>query len=202
MESGAGDEVFGSEDEEGDAGLFGEIAEAVPGRGGDLAELFERVELEVEDEEREVAIMEEEVGATEGFVGAVAADPEETGTRSRAVGGGVEGVAAVDEGEVFPSSLRYAVASSVQRVRLRFASVFAALRRDKLPWRGVWGLEEFGEDEGEAGGGAGGGEFGESAGGKGGQTRGRMSGSGRRLALMLMRFGKLLPQLLTQGLEV
>jgi hypothetical protein len=99
LESGAGDEVFGGEGEEGGAGLFGEVAETVPGRGGDLAEFFVGVELEIEDEEGEVAVVEEEVGATEGFFGIAAADPEEAGTGSEPVGGGVEGVAPVDEPE-------------------------------------------------------------------------------------------------------
>ncbi len=99
MESCAGDEMFGGEDEEGGSGLFGEIAEAVPGRSGDLAEFFEWVELEVENEEGKVAIVEEEVGTAEGFVGVVAADPEEAGAGGGPVGGGIEGVAAIDESE-------------------------------------------------------------------------------------------------------
>lgn len=41
LKSGAGDEGFGSEEEEGGAGLFGEIAKAVPGGGWDLAEFVE-----------------------------------------------------------------------------------------------------------------------------------------------------------------
>lgn len=97
LEGGGGDEGAGGEGEEGGAGLTGEVAKAVPGGGGDGIEFGGGVELEVEDEEGEVAVAEEEVGAAEGFVGVVATDPEETGAGGGSVGGGVEGVAAVDQ---------------------------------------------------------------------------------------------------------
>jgi hypothetical protein len=150
--------MFGGEDEEGGAGLLGEIAEAVPGRAGDAAEFGERVELEVEDEEGEVAVAQKEVGAAEGLVGLAAADPEEAGTGSGAVGGGVEGVAAVDEGE------RGAING----------------RRGGL-------LKNFGEDKGEAGGGTGGGKLGEGAGGEGRKARGGVNRGGGRFVLMRLR---------------
>lgn len=178
--------MFGSEDEEGDAGLLGEVAEAVPGGGGDFAEFFERVELEIEDEEGEVAIVEKEVGAADGFIGIVTTDPEEAGAGGGAVRGGIEGVAAIDEGE------RGSVQCTVFSIQW---GVFS------IQWRRVlFALEEFGEDEGESGSGAGGREFGEGAGGKGGELRGAANRSGGRFGLM--RFGKLLLQVLAQGLEI
>jgi hypothetical protein len=178
--------VFGSEDEEGDAGLFGEVAEAVPGRGGDLAEFFERIELEVEDEEGEIAIVEKEVGAADGFLGIVAANPKEAGAGGGAVGSGIEGVTPINETERFAGSR---------------GSLFAVLSALLCGEEGSpVMLKEFGEDEGEAGGGAGGREFGEGAGREGGEVRRAANGSWGRFGLM--RFGELLLQLLAQGLEI
>lgn len=178
--------MFGSEDEEGDAGLFGEVAEAVPGRGGDLAEFFERIELEVEDEEGEIAIVEKEVGAADGFLGIVAANPEEAGAGGGAVGRGVEGVASINEAERFAGGR---------------GSIFGFLSALLCGEEGnPVTLKEFGEDEGEAGGGAGGREFGEGAGREGGEMRRAVNGSWGRFGLMC--FGELLLQLLAQGLEI
>ena len=99
LEGGAGDEVAGGEGEEGGAGLAGEVAEAVPGCAGDVLEVAEGIELEVEGEEREVAVAEKEVGATERFIDVAATDPKEAGTGLGTVGGGVEGITSVDEGD-------------------------------------------------------------------------------------------------------
>ncbi len=85
LEGGTGDEMPGREDEEGGAGLSGEVAEAVPGGGGDFAEFFEGVELEIEDEEGKVAVAEEKVGAAERLFGVVATDPKQAGASSGAV---------------------------------------------------------------------------------------------------------------------
>jgi len=98
-EGGAGDEVMRSEGEEGGAGLLGEIAEAIPRGGGNGAELGERGELEVEGEKGKVAIAEKEIGAAEGLLGGVTAEPEETRAGLDTVGARVEGVGSVDEGE-------------------------------------------------------------------------------------------------------
>jgi hypothetical protein len=76
-EVGVGDNFWGGgEGEEGGTGFFGEGAEAVPGAGGDALEFAEGVELEVEEDEGEVAVAEEEVGGFDGLDGVVAADPE------------------------------------------------------------------------------------------------------------------------------
>ena len=182
LQSGAGNEVFGSEDEEGGTGLFGEVAEAVPGRGRDLAKFFERVELEIENEEGEIAIVEEKVGTAEGFFGVMATDPEEAGAGRGAVGGGIERVATVDESE-------------------RFGCQFSVLSWQLGSWRFAFRvLKNLGQDEGEAGGGAGRREFGESAGGEGGETGGGANRGGRRVGLMCFR--ESFPQLSTQTLEI
>ena len=98
LQRSAGEERAGGEDEEGGAGLFGEVAEAVPGGGREDpgTEFAQGDELEIEDEKGEVAVAEEEVGTGEGLGRRVAADPEEAGAGLRAVGGGVEGVRGVD----------------------------------------------------------------------------------------------------------
>ena len=155
LKSGAGDEVLWGEDEEGDAGLFSEVAQAVPRGGGDVVEFCEWIELEVEDEEGKVAIVQKEVATAERFLGIVAADPEEAGARGGIVGRWIEGIASVDESDL-----------------VRLALVF------------ILGFEELGEDEGQAGGGTYGSELGESAGGKGGQRGGEGEGRFRSLLLM------------------
>jgi hypothetical protein len=187
---GGGDEGAGGEGEEGGAGLTGEVAEAVPRGGGDVVEFDGGGELEIEDEEGEVAVAEEEVGATEGFVGVVAADPEEAGAGGGAVGGGVEGVAAVDEGELGNVERR------TLNVECRMLMGFGAGLETSAPR----GAEELGEDEGEGGGGSGGGEFGEGAfgeGGEGGAEGGSFDGAG--LVGVREFLTKLLPEILEVG---
>ncbi len=56
------DEGARGEDGEGDGGLLDEALEPVPGAGGDAAQVAHEEGLEVEDDEREVAVAEEEVG--------------------------------------------------------------------------------------------------------------------------------------------
>ena len=99
LKGGAGDEVMRSEGEEGGAGLLGEIAETIPRGGGNGAEFGERGELEVEGEKGKIAIAEEKVGAAEGLLGGVTANPKEAGAGLGTVGTRVEGVGSVDEGE-------------------------------------------------------------------------------------------------------
>ena len=71
----------------------------MPEVGGDLAEFAFADEVEVEEDEGEVTIAQEEVGALEGLRGFVAAEPDEVAAWFVAVGSGVEGVAAIDEGD-------------------------------------------------------------------------------------------------------
>ena len=97
-EVGVGDDFWGGgEGEEGGAALFGEGAEAVPGAGGDAGEFGEGVELEVEDDEGEIAVAEEEVGGFDGFAGLTAAHPEDLLAELGAGCVGIEAVAAIDE---------------------------------------------------------------------------------------------------------
>lgn len=104
--SGEGESSFWGRDEgargegdEGGSGFAGLDLEAMPEGGGDLAELAVRGEVEVEENEGQVAIAEEEVGALQGLGGLGAAKPDEAAAEFVAVGGGVEGVASVDEDE-------------------------------------------------------------------------------------------------------
>ena len=55
--------------------------------------------MEVEKNEREVAIAQEQVGALQGLLGFGAPKPDEAPATSIAVGGGVEGVASIDKSE-------------------------------------------------------------------------------------------------------
>ena len=94
---GCGDEGLGGEGEKGGAGAFGKGAEAIPRGGGDGAELVEGGEGAVEEDEGNIAVAQEEVGGLEGFLGVGGSEPEEGATRM--IGGGVEAVARIDEGE-------------------------------------------------------------------------------------------------------
>lgn len=96
--SGTGNERPGRKGEESGAGTAGEVAQAVPGRGRDPAEFPKGVELEVEDDEREVAIAQEKIGTAKRFPAVLAAHPEEAGTGGGAIRGGIEGVVPIDEG--------------------------------------------------------------------------------------------------------
>lgn len=66
---------------------------------GDLAEFAFTDEVEIEEDEGEVAIAQEEIDALEGLLGFMAAEPEEETALFVAVGGGIEGIASIDEGD-------------------------------------------------------------------------------------------------------
>lgn len=149
LQGGAGEEGARREDEQCRSGLLGQVAQAVPGRRGNPAEFGERGELEVEDEEGEVAIAQKEVRATEALRDLAAANPQKALTGVGAVRGGVEGVISVDQGKL---------ACLVAR-------------------RGV--VEQLGEQEGEAGSGSGGREFGDGPARERGQLAGGGKGRGR-----------------------
>jgi len=95
---GAGDEWLAGEGEEGDLGLLGVVAEAIPiaaclfGGIGHVAE--------VEKDEGEVAIGKEPVGGFPDVVGVLAAEPEKPGGYVSAVAGGVEAIGAVDQSDL------------------------------------------------------------------------------------------------------
>lgn len=75
---GAGDELAGRADAAEGARFLGQRGEAVPDVGADLLELADGIELQIHEDERQIAITQEKVGAAEGLVGSAAADPEES----------------------------------------------------------------------------------------------------------------------------
>jgi hypothetical protein len=88
-----------SQGDEGGAGIAGLDFESMPERRGNLPELAFRSEVEIEKNEREVAIAQKQIGTLQGLFGFGTTKPDEASATSIAVGGGIEGVAAVDEGE-------------------------------------------------------------------------------------------------------
>lgn len=95
----SGDEGARSQGDEGRAGVARLNFEAMPEGVGDLAEFAFGDEVEIEEDEGEVPIAEEKVGAFEGLLGLGAAEPDEVAALGVAVRAGVEGVSAIDEGE-------------------------------------------------------------------------------------------------------
>ncbi len=73
--------------------------EAMPESGGDLSQFAFGGEVEVEEDEREIAIAQQEVGALEGLLGFGAAEPNEVTAFFVPVRSGIEGVAPVDKSE-------------------------------------------------------------------------------------------------------
>lgn len=72
---------------------------AMPKSGGDLAELTFGDKVEVEEDEGEVSVAEEKVGALDRLLGFRAANPDEAAAFFVTVRGRVEGVASIDESE-------------------------------------------------------------------------------------------------------
>lgn len=97
-----GDEGPRGQGDEGSSGLAGLDFEPMPRGGWGLAEFAFGGEVEVEEDEWEVAVAEQKVGAMKGLPGARAAEPDEVLAAGVAVGGGVEAILPVDqhEGEV------------------------------------------------------------------------------------------------------
>lgn len=71
----------------------------MPEGGGYLVELAFGYEVQIEKDEREVAITQKEIGALEGLLGFGAAEPDEVATFFVSIRSGVEGVASIDEGD-------------------------------------------------------------------------------------------------------
>ena len=63
--------------DEGGSGVAGLDFEPMPESGGDLTELALGDEVEIENDEWEIAVAQEEVGALEGLLGFGAAEPDE-----------------------------------------------------------------------------------------------------------------------------
>ena len=98
-QGGAGDEGSGGEGEQGAAAGFRQLAEAVPGGGGDAAQLAGGEGGEIEQDEGQVAVAQQQVGGLHGLRGFAAAQPEQAGAFVGGEGGGIEAVAGVDEDE-------------------------------------------------------------------------------------------------------
>lgn len=94
-----GDEGARGEGDEAGAGFAGLGFKAIPSVLGDLAEFAFASEMEVEDDDGEITVAEEEVGALDGLLDFGAANPEELAALFITVGGGIEAVLAVDEGD-------------------------------------------------------------------------------------------------------
>ena len=93
------DEWAGGQGNESGPGVAGLNFKAMPKSRGDLAELTFGDKVEVEEDEGEVSVAEEEVGALDRLLGFRAANPDEAAAFFVTVRGGVEGVAAIDESE-------------------------------------------------------------------------------------------------------
>ena len=85
--------------DEGGTRFAGLDFKAMPEGCGDLAEFAFGDEVEVEEDEGEVSISKEEVGALDGLLGFGTTDPDETAAFFVAVRSGVETVSSIDEGE-------------------------------------------------------------------------------------------------------
>lgn len=71
----------------------------MPGGHGKTFEFARRSKMEIEQDEREIAVAEEEIATLDGLGNLAATDPEELLAFEVAVRAGVEGIASVDEGE-------------------------------------------------------------------------------------------------------
>ena len=88
-----------SEGEQGGTAFAGLVAETMPSGGGEAFEFPGGREMKIEEDEREVAVAEQKVGALDGLGDLAATDPEELLAFEIAVRTGVEGIASVDESE-------------------------------------------------------------------------------------------------------
>ena len=71
----------------------------MPERRRDLPEFAFRGEVEIKKDEWEVAITQEKIGALQRLFSFGATQPDEAAATSITIGGGVEGVAPIDERE-------------------------------------------------------------------------------------------------------
>ncbi len=94
-----GEKRLWSKCQQGGATLVGLVSQAMPGGHGKAFEFASRSEMEIEQDEREIAVAEEEIGTLDGLGNLAATDPEELAAFEVAVRAGVEGIASVDEGE-------------------------------------------------------------------------------------------------------
>ena len=91
------DEWAGGQGNESGPGVAGLNFKAMPKSRGDLAELTFGDKVEVEEDEGEVSVAEEEVGALDCLHRFPAPDPAEASAFFRAVGCRIKGIATIDE---------------------------------------------------------------------------------------------------------
>ena len=94
-----GEKRLWSKREQGGATFACLVSQAMPGGHGKAFEFAGRSEMEIEQDDREIAVAEEEVSALDGLGNLAATDPEELPAFEVAVRAGVEGITSVDEGE-------------------------------------------------------------------------------------------------------
>src|SRR5688572_28063108 len=71
----------------------------MPDRRGNFAAFQRRTQVQIEDDEWQIAVAQKEVGGFEGLRGATATDPEKAGEYFVATGGGVKRVVGIDESD-------------------------------------------------------------------------------------------------------
>jgi hypothetical protein len=135
----SGNEGARGHGDEGGAGVAGLDFEAMPESGGDLPEFAFGDEVEIEKDEGEVSIAEEEVGALEGLLGFGTAEPDEVAAFFVAVGGGVEGIAAIDEGERGRSRFSSRSSEITREAPAEWWGEMISLRWPGENLRGAWG---------------------------------------------------------------
>ena len=84
---------------QGGSGVAGLDFEAMPESGGDLAEFALGNEMKIEEDEWEIAVAQEEVGALEGLFDLGATKPNEVAAFFVPVRSGVESISPINEGE-------------------------------------------------------------------------------------------------------
>jgi hypothetical protein len=94
-----GEARSGREREEGGSRSAGFGPEAVPDRVGNPLQFTSGSQVEIEEDEREIAIAEEEVGALDCLHRFPATDPEDALAFFRAVGCRIKGIVTIDERE-------------------------------------------------------------------------------------------------------
>ena len=92
-----GEAWSGRKRKEGGSGSAGLGPETVPDRVGNPLQFTSGSQMEIEEDEREIAIAEEEVGALDCLHRFPATDPEEASAFFRAVGCRIKGIATIDE---------------------------------------------------------------------------------------------------------
>lgn len=94
-----GEKRLWSKREQGGATFACLVSQAMPDGSGKAFEFAGWSEMEIEQDAREIAVAEEEIGALDGLGNLATTDPEELSAFEVAVRAGVEGIASVDEGE-------------------------------------------------------------------------------------------------------